>query len=268
MKTIFISGAFRGLGAATAELFIEHGFRVIAADILFPEMIDFRPVKELIQVPLDVSSSEDVEKVAEELKTMGIHIDYLVNNAGFFDMYPLTENDPASVEKMMSTNCLGALRLVRAFLHDLSRSKGRVIQISSESVKIPGLFQPYQVSKIALEALSRSIRQELALKDIRLIIIRPGALNTRFFGPLDEYRNPVPDSLFHDEFQVFVKSTTRFVNRIIEPEKAARLIYRAIAAKRPRNMYRINNNPVLTVFSKMPGRMMDRVVINIVRKRS
>lgn len=264
MKTVLITGAASGLGAATAALFIRNGYRVVSTDIVYEEINDERPGAESLIFPMDVSSYESVKRVGIALKELGISIDILINNAGVFDLYPLTEIDTATLVKILQINALGASRLIRAFLPDLMINNGRVIQISSESVKIPGLFQPYQVSKILLEAYSRSVRQELALKGIHLVLVRPGAIRTGLYKELASYENPIRNSRFDNEFERFVKKTSKFVGRILRPEQVAVIIFRAATVSKPKYIYRINNNPLLSLLSLLPDRFMDRMVLKMV----
>ena len=266
MKTVLITGSARGLGLATAELFHQKGFRVVATDVSYMVVKDHRPAKEWVELPNDITSADEVEKLAGTLKEMGITIDVLVNNAGKYDIYPLVETDSRRVEEMISNNALGSLRMIRAFLPDLVGSGGRVIQVSSESVRFPGLFQPYQISKITLEALSRSVRQELALKGVKMAIIRPGAIRTEFYSHLWQKTNSQESASFGEEFAVFHRNTVRFIGKVATPQQVARVIYKAANAGKPKYIYRINNNPLLTVLSLLPDRWIDRLVIMIIRR--
>lgn len=142
-----------------------------------------------------------------------------------------------------------------------------MVQISSESVKFPGFFQPYQFTKISMEAFVRSIRPELVLKGIRLIIIRPGAIRTSLSGELEKHVNPVDQSVFQHEFDSFVKTSTRFVGRILSAEETAEKIFRAVTARRPKYIYHINNNPLLSLMALLPQRLADRLAISMVRKK-
>jgi NAD(P)-dependent dehydrogenase (short-subunit alcohol dehydrogenase family) len=266
MKTVLITGTASGLGKATADLFILKGYRVVGADVAFKEISDERPAREMVCVPMDVSSSASIEKAGELLKKLDISIDILVNNAGIFDMYPLSEHDPDRLSHILGVNTLGPVRMIKAFLHDLVGNRGRVVQISSESVKFPGVFQPYQISKIAMEAYSRSVRQELALKGVGLVIIRPGAMHTELFGDLSSYKNPVRDSLYRSEFERFIAGTSRFVGRIAPPERVARLVFKAATSRRPKYIYRINSNPVLTLVSILPAFLIERSIKIFLKK--
>ena len=72
-----------------------------------------------------------------------------MNNAGISDFFPITEKSKESLEKMFAINTFGAVNVVRTFLSHLIESKGRVINISSESVRLPAAFHPYACSRAA-----------------------------------------------------------------------------------------------------------------------
>jgi len=261
MNAVFISGAASGLGQALMEVFESKGHLVVAADIAFATVVDLRPERNLLLLPMDVSSPGSVENGVGTLRQLGVEIDILINNAGIFDLFPLSEHDPEHKVRIIQVNALGPVRLIRALLADLVARRGMVIQVSSESVRFPGAFQPYQISKIALEAYSRSVRQELAAKGVRVVIIRPGAMSTNLFGELDKYLNPVPGSIFSKEFRNFSMGTKRFVGRITSPRRVAGKVYRISQKKRTRLVYHINNNPVLAMVSMLPQRLTDYFIV-------
>ena len=266
-KAVLITGASGGLGRATAELFLRRGFHVVGADVRAEEPNEYlRP--NYIPLTLDVTNPASIGSALDELRRKNIRISILVNIAGVFEVFPLVEDPADRLQKVMDVNTFGPARLVNAFLGDLIMNKGRVIMISSESWKFPGLFQPYQVSKIALEAYSRTIRQELALKGVSLVIIRPGAIRTSMVDSVYKMENPIGMSRFQSEFENFCTEAVRNINRVVSPDKVALLIHHACTVKRPRYIYRINHNPRLSLFSLFPDRLIDTVVKRLVAKGS
>jgi NAD(P)-dependent dehydrogenase (short-subunit alcohol dehydrogenase family) len=201
-----------------------------------------------------------VRSVAAKLAERGISIDILINNAGIFDLFPLVEDDTSRLRRVMDVNAFGPALVVNAFLGDILANRGRVVMISSESVKFPSLFQPYQVAKIALEAYSRTIRQELALKGASIIVVRPGAIKTRMHTDLGNRTNPISNSRYDAEFKKFVPETTRHTGRVTGPEIVAEKIYRAATSSRPRFVYSINNNPWLTLMSWIPHLLIQKFI--------
>jgi len=260
MKTVLITGAGRGLGKAIAETFAENGCRVVATDIDNELLENFRDKTSYEVYQLDVTDPISIRAVREDLHQKEIKIDILVNNAGIFDLFPLCEANISRLRRVIEVNTLGPATMIREFLPDLLETHGRVIQVSSESVRFPALFQPYQVSKIALEAYSRSVRQELALKGVKLVMIRAGAMNTQIVQGLTSLRNPVDQSIFEKEFEQFVKETKKHILRVVSPAKVAKVVYKASVSKKPRYIYNINHNPWLIFLSLIPDRLMVKVL--------
>ena len=257
---VLITGANMGLGRAITEMFSSRGFHVIATDISTDILKTYIESPMVLPLVMDVTSPESVKSVSELLKDKEIQISILINNAGIYDMYPLAEADPERFARIFQVNLFGSLITIRSFLKDLIEQEGRVIQISSESTKFPSLFQPYQVTKVAVEAFSKSIRQELALKGVKLAIISPGAIRTSITNNLSQYINPQSNSVFEREFVDFVKESSNYIGRIASPEEVAKVVYKAALAKNPKHLYKINHNPWLTLLSLIPEKLIVRFI--------
>jgi NAD(P)-dependent dehydrogenase (short-subunit alcohol dehydrogenase family) len=255
-KTALITGAANGLCKALVEEFARNGWMVFAADI--------EPVRsthpEIIPVQMDVRDPQSIEKAYLIVSGKTASLNLLINGAGIFGAYPLSEIPFDTLFNIYSINCFGLQRVIRRFIPLLMPAKGRIITISSESVTFPSLFQPYQASKIAMEALHRTIAQELYLKGIRMALIRPGAIRTRMTTQVEHLLNPVDDSIYQKEFNRFAALAPRFRGRLLPPEKVAARIYRKVTRRNLRPVYRINNNPLLTLLSLLPDRWMCRLL--------
>jgi short-subunit dehydrogenase len=108
-------------------------------------------------------------------------IDVLVNNAGRGYYAALEDIDVTEVEKLFALNVLTPLRLSQLALEPLKRSQGAIVMLSSVAgvVAAPHLGA-YAASKFALEALATSMRAELAASGVRVVVIRPGPVDTPF----------------------------------------------------------------------------------------
>ena len=263
--TVLITGAAGGLGRAVVEKFLDEGWEVIATD-LRANGFDTR-TEGLTTLKLDVTDSLQVETVRDRVEREYDRLDVLINAAGILDFFPLSEAPPEWLKRSFDINAFGPVAMIRAFLPLLIKSGGRVINISSESVRFPGAFQPYQPSKMALEGLHRTLRQELSLKGVKMIVIRPGAIDTGMTASVLQIKNPVKESLYLREFDVFASMAAKFVGRKTSPEKVAKLIYRAASAKSPRYYYHINHSVLLTFLSKLPQRFQDRMTLRMFKKR-
>ncbi|MCK7460841.1 MAG: SDR family oxidoreductase [Sphingobacterium sp.] len=130
---------------------------------------------------LDITNAIQLNDFAKEIDLEHKGLDILICLAGIYDTFPVTEANPDLFKEIITVNLLGTAMLVQGFLKPLIRNKGRVIVVSSESYKIQAMFQPYMISKASLEAYCRVARQELDLKNVKLTVIRPGAIRTPLF---------------------------------------------------------------------------------------
>jgi short-subunit dehydrogenase len=111
-----------------------------------------------------------------------------------------------------------------------------------------------------MESLSMAMRQELGLHNVKLILIRPGAINT---GLLDEVKlldNLQENSIYWSEFTRFSEIAQKEVGRIVEPSKVAKLVLKALTCKKPRLIYSINKNAKISFLVKFPNRWIDYLV--------
>ena len=167
---------------------------------------------------LDVTSETSVQQCAEQLTKEADQIDILISNAAIFDFYPVSEAGSDKLKKIFDVNVFGLANLTKHFLPLLIPSKGRLIVISSESYKVPSPFQPYSVSKQALESVFEAIKIELSLKGIKSILIRPGAMQTQILDDTIHFKNFNENSLYKTEFKNFVKSVPKYIGKVSTPE--------------------------------------------------
>jgi NAD(P)-dependent dehydrogenase (short-subunit alcohol dehydrogenase family) len=150
--------------------------------------------------------------------------------------------------------------MIHYFLPLLLKAKGRIITVSSDSIAIPGAFQPYQCSKIALEGLHKALRQELLIKGIRMCSVRPGAINTPLLGKVTD-NNPDDYLLYQKEFRKFRNIAPRFFGRIVSPERVAARIFRISRKKHLPYVCRINHDPIRTLVGILPEKLRDYLVL-------
>ena len=253
-KAILVTGAKGGLGSAIVEMsreLTEIDF-IIATDIEEEIQIKYKSDSKVIGLVMDVRSENSIKKVRDHLHKMGIVIKYLVNSAGIARFFPISESTEKLLDNTLKVNTFGPILTVSTFLDDLIKTKGRVIQISSVSVKLPTLFQPYPNSKIALEAFSKSMRQELALKGVELVLIRPGAINTNLVEEMKTITNPITDSKFDEEFKKFTIIAQSDIGKMAAPSDVANLVKKAMLAKNPKRIYSINKNAKISILNLFP----------------
>ncbi len=260
-RTIVITGAANGLGDTTSKYFLENGWNVIATE---KENIKNKDGY-LHTYKLDITSVENIKEFSGWIQKEGFSIDVLINNAGYYDMFPISESDPEKLKKIFEVNAFGTVNMVRAMLPFLVKSKGRVINISSISVRIPWLFQPYQLTKITQEALARAMRQELKLKEISLSIIRPGAIDTDLSNNSIHTDHDIENSIYKDEINAFLKKAGSKMPKAISTEKAARKLFKIATAKHPKRYYSINTDLFVAILGRLPESLQDWIVLRMIK---
>ena len=199
MKTIFITGASRGIGLELTRQLLVNGNRLIAscrnpekADNLRALQSEF---KELEIVGLAVDDENSVLSCFNKLKDDNQKIDLLFNNAGIIDWDDMNAVTPDSLEKVYRTNLIGALLVLRASIPCLRKStQPLVVNLSSRlgSISLRGNTQlggaiAYQCSKAALNMLTKQASIDLSVLGIRVISLSPGWVRTEMGGSEAKY---------------------------------------------------------------------------------
>lgn len=263
-STVLISGASGGLGGELVRIFAGKGFHVIATDKVLPE--GTRPDGNITCFQLDVTRPEEIKNLAAS----NFHdngLDILICAAGIYDIYPLCEADPNRFRDMMAVNLHGTVSLVQGLLGPLIKNQGRVLVISSESYKIQAMFQPYMISKASLEAYCAVARQELSLKGVRLSVIRPGAIRTPLLKWMDSNEFASDYTVFKSELVKSWMKSLKMVGKLTPPEVVARKIFHAAIARKPKRVYLVNNNLLLTLVSLLPKRFLDYLMVRMFREK-
>lgn len=257
LKSVLITGASGGLGKSLTDIFLRNGFAVAAVDKHFPVLENAPNADNLMKIIADVTSEKSMEKCAAQVEKHYQNIDIIISNAGIFDFFPLSESGGDELKRIFNVNFFGLSNTVKYFLHLLDKSKGRLVTISSESYKIPAPFQPYAVSKQALEKLHFGISQELMLKGICTVLIRPGAIQTNIMDETVNFKPKDSNSLFKEEFKKFIESVPKYIGKVNHPDEVAKLVFRASTANNPKRIYKINHNPWVTLLSALPKKLQD-----------
>jgi NAD(P)-dependent dehydrogenase (short-subunit alcohol dehydrogenase family) len=187
-----VTGANRGIGFEVCRQLADHGYVVLLAarDVAkadaAAEKLEAGTVEPLL---LDVADAASIEKAAQAVASRFGHLDVLVNNAGInYDTWETAENADidGTVQETIATNLLGPWRVCKAFLPLLRKSRAaRIVNVSSESGSLAhmGAGPPaYQVTKAALNALTRTLAGELRSAGILVNAICPGWVATDMGG--------------------------------------------------------------------------------------
>ncbi|HET8871645.1 MAG TPA: SDR family oxidoreductase [Aquabacterium sp.] len=178
---VLITGCASGIGRALAQAFHARGLRVCATARRVDALADLKAA-DILTLPLDVTNPSDFEAVQATLAAQGLHIDILVNNAGYGAMGPLLDMPAQAWQKQFDVNVFAPVSLIRAVLPDMiERRQGLIVNISSVSGVLPTPFaSAYCASKAAMNALSDTLRMEVAPFGIRVVTVQPGGIQSGF----------------------------------------------------------------------------------------
>lgn len=185
MKVVLVTGCSTGIGLATATLFSEGDYQVIAtarSPESSEELVELGKKDNVLLKTLDVCDQESVDKLFNELNDFDV--DVLVNNAGVGGSGSVENASMDFAKNLMETNYFGALRMIQKVIPSMrSRKSGAIINVYSQAGRRPfALMSHYCATKYALNGLSESMAHELARFNIRVTLIEPGTVITPIFG--------------------------------------------------------------------------------------
>jgi len=261
-----VTGAGRGLGRAIAETFHAKGYLVVATDFDESLLDDLSGVPGYLVKKQDVSDIAAASEVEKFIRERCGRLDVIVNNAGVNQFYPVCEAPPERTIQAFRINTFGALIVTQACLDLLIESKGRVVNIASESSPLRPPFQIYQATKMALECLSDTMRRELQLVGVHLATIRPGAIRTHLIEETLKVEVDLENSRFAPFFPKLREMVLRGMpKKISEPADVAAVVYLAATDPKKKAMYRINNDLKQRVAALMPKGVIDKLLLRLLR---
>jgi len=183
MKTWFITGASRGLGAKIASAALARGDNVVAtARRPGPGGRAREAGDRLMPLVLDVTDEKQARAAAAAAVARFGRIDVLVNNAGYGLMGAVEEASAEEVERLYRTNVFGLLNVTRAILPYMrAQHAGRILNLSSVGgYRAAAGFGVYSSTKFAVEGLSEALHAELGPLGIKVTVVEPGYFRTDF----------------------------------------------------------------------------------------
>lgn len=242
--SVFITGCSSGIGREAALMFRDRGIKV-AATARRPESLSSEESENLVAIECDVTSAASVESaVVEAEKRLG-PLEVVVNNAGYGQPGPVEEVTEEEMRAQFETNVYGVHRVIRSTVPRLrAAGRGRVINISSVAGRISTPFLGvYSASKFAVEALSDSLRVELRPFGIKVVVIEPGPIKTKFESTARDAGDRFLEATSDSAYAEYLGSTDRGADALntftLGPEAVAKVIYRAAASKSPRSRYTV-----------------------------
>lgn len=250
MKTVLITGVSTGIGFAAARELLAAGYAVFGsvrseadAARVRAELGDrFTPLQ------FDVTDAPAIGRAVAEVAAAlaGDNLAALVNNAGVSLPGPLLHMPLDTLRQTLEVNVTGLLSVTQQFApllgarHEAPQPRGRIINISSVSGRVAYPFLgAYAASKHAVEALSDSLRRELLLYGVDVIVVEPGTVRTPIVGKFAEQIKRYMDTDYGPILQRVAQQVERREQSALPVEAVTRVILKAVESPRPRTRYAV-----------------------------
>ncbi|MBD2813558.1 SDR family oxidoreductase [Xenorhabdus sp. Flor] len=252
-KAVLITGCSSGIGLATAKALHQRGYRVLAACRKSADLAHMRELG-LEPIELDLDDKESVKRAAEHvIELTNGRLFGLFNNGGFGVYGSLESISREQMEKQFSTNFFGAHQLTCLLLPAIrAHGEGRIIQTSSVLglISTPGRGA-YAASKHALEAWSDALRMELFRTGVKVSLIEPGPINTRFTENVAQAESDHP-----------VKNPELARRLMLAPEDVVTKLIHALESPTPKLRYPVTllSHAVTVLRRMLPAKLIDKIV--------
>jgi len=256
-KTVLITGASSGIGEATARLFGRHGWNVVASARSVEGLGAWANQPNVAKLTMDVTDEANVREAVADAAVRFGGLDALVNNAGAGLAGAFEAIPDADLRAVFDVNLFGAANTIRAVIpHMRARKTGVIVNVTSITGRVGLPFMaPYDATKFALEGLSESLSYELGAVGIRVKLVEPGGVRTRFTHKWfrhDAY-SPVLDGL--------IDKMTAGAATAKGPEGVAQAIYRAATESSDRLRYTANGSgPLIALNRVLPASVWRRLI--------
>ncbi len=274
MKTVVITGVSTGIGREAARVLVQKGWHVFGS---VRHHVDAHPLKQELGAgftPLffDVEDNASIIVAADQVREQldGRTLIGLVNNAGSSFTDPLLVQSVADFRKQIEINLVGVFAVTRAFApllgadSNLAGNKGRIVNISSVGGKMgPPFLGAYSAAKHGVEGFSESLRRELQLFGIDVIIVGPGSVKTAIWDKAEALpTGHLTGTIWEGPFKTFTEWMVKNGRQGLEPEQVGKVIATALTVARPKTRYAVVRNEFLnsTLPSLLPSRVVDRIM--------
>ena len=208
--TAIVTGAARGIGLATTDLFLAEGRRVVMIDWDADELMRAAGTREnVVPIVCDVSDPDQVAAMADQARRELGQIHALINNAGVADFGPIDETDFATWRRVMATNLDGVFLCSQELAPDLKSVQGAIVNIASISgLRASTLRVAYGTSKAGVIHLTQQQAAEWGEWGVRSNCVCPGPVRTKLAMAvhgqeiIDAYHDAIPLNRYGSEREI------------------------------------------------------------------
>lgn len=230
MKTLLITGGSSGIGLATVQLFVAHGWQV------YELSRSGKSAPSVSHVYCDVTDEQSVQQAVTEVMTQTEHIDVVISNAGFGISGPIEFTTSADAKKQFDVNFFGSFHLVKTILPILRQQGcGRILFTSSVAADLSIPYQSfYSASKAALNAMALALANEVRSFGIQVSVLMPGDVATGF---TDAREKSIQGMEVYGALQSAVAAMEKDERGGMSPASMARDLYRMATCQCPKPQY-------------------------------
>ena len=263
--SVLITGAYGGMGKETAKALKDRGFRVFALDRTVGDAEE-----DIIPVKADITDEQSIKDAFAVISGMCDELYAIIHFAGIYMLDSLVEMKSEDFEKIFKINLGGVFLVNRTFL-SLLKEDSRIVITTSELAPLDPLpfTGIYAVTKGALDKYAYSLRMELQLKNIKVSVLRAGAVTTGMLGvstdALDRFCERT--ELYSCNAKRFKRIVDSVEARSIAPFKIAKKTIAILNKRNPRFAYTINRNPLLLLLNILPKRTQLWVIKQVLKNR-
>lgn len=274
-KLVVVTGASTGMGAAAAHELAQRGFHVLAG-VRRERDGDAVRAAGVEPVILDITESEHVHALAARVAADPRELHALVNNAGIQVNGPVEALPLEQWRWVFEVNLFGHIAVTQALLPALLRSRGRVVNISSIGGRAAmATYGAYAGAKFALEAVSDSLRREVAPLGVHVVVVEPGGVRTEMATRGVVAANDVAARMTPEQVERY-GSLVRANNALmtsgtasgLTAEAAARVVVKAVTTRRPRARYTAGRDAamIIPLTRILSDRTLDRILAANLRR--
>jgi NAD(P)-dependent dehydrogenase (short-subunit alcohol dehydrogenase family) len=269
-RTVLITGCSSGIGLASARMLKSRGWRVFATARAAADLERLGAEEGLEAIALELRDDASIAQCAATvLERCNGRLDALFNNAAYGQVGAIEDIPAAVLREQIEVNVIGTHELTRRIIPAMRRAgSGRIVMCSSVLGLAPAPYRgAYCASKFALEGLTDALRLELHGTGIKVSLIEPGPINTRFVPTaLTHFRNriAIETSPHRDTYRQRLQAMEAGGRSTfkLEPEAVAAKLVHALESPNPRRRYYVTTLTYITAAARWlaPAALFDAIL--------